>query len=591
MTLTSRARSSLRVTNLAGLADDRFGFGAELSSLGLNFAGLVSPGGLGCLITGSGAPVVLAPTLDPINGNTDGTGQPRQDYSSTVGGDANTVTGANLALVTLTVGGTSATILSQGANFVTFVMPAKTANAGYDIVVTNISGSATLAAAIEYLPAFATVISEALPEEGSFGAFVPNPSLQGVTAIVRPASPWVGTHAVQCSSTLTGSDVTGVQLNSAPFSVSGTNGIYTESVYTLGATTLANNPHQIKLHLTRVNNVEPGGTIDGPGTDYPGGGANSLNIMEDFDPLSLLSATGVGFGDGVFVRVLTWYFWDGAAGHMRKWVNGKKITLAAFVGSTALSASSNFSVAMGEDYCKTPTGPIAVILGRAGVWDGCPLQPTPIAPVVPAVKAFSSSATLTVATPSSVTTIAGAVPAGAYMRVGLRIGGGGIVTVTYNNGTTNTVLKPIGTQGIVSPGGNQCYVFAAKNVLGASAGVGTITVTNSDSNTIRGAYLIETGPNAIAPYDTGNVNPTQIGTSNTADCGSFTGSGINQFSGCFVMTDGDPGTITAPAGWTARSVDIRTAWFERIDLTATTVDCQPTFTNSVGWVCVGWCTQ
>jgi hypothetical protein len=539
----------------------------------------------------SGSGGVVAPSLDVINS----TSQPSQDTSSAAGGDPITITGNHLndASTTVTVGGTSASITAKSLNSLTFTAPAKTANAGYDIVVANSKGSATLTAALEYLPASTTIISEALPEEGSFGAFAANPSLQGVTAVVRPAAAWRGSHAVQCSSTVTGTDVTGVQLNSAPFSVSGTNGIYTDAVYTLPSATIANVTAQIKLHLTRVGNVEPGGYIFGPGTDYPGGGLTTLNTQIDFAPLSLLEATGIPFGDGVFVRITTWYFWDGTNGHMRLWVNGKKRPGSSFTGTTALSNSSGFSLALGMNYCKLPAGPIASILGRAWVGDGFPVQPAAIAPVTtPAAKAFSSSATLTVNTPTSVTTIASAVPAGAYMRVGLRIGGGGAVTVVYNNGTTNTALKPIGTSGIVSPGGNQAYVFAAKNVLAAGAGVGTITVTNADSNTIRGAYLIETGPDAVSPYDVGNVNPTQIGTGTTGDSGSFTGSGNNQFSAFFVMTDGDGSANGyAATGFTVVSADIRTAWAYRNDATPTTVRYQPSLSASVGWVVVGWATQ
>jgi hypothetical protein len=468
----------------------------------------------------------------------------------------------------------------------------KTANAGYDVVVTNAGGSATLSAALEYLQAAVTTIAITDGNNGSFGSFVPvQSSATNIVDIASAPTNWLGTHAIRC--TTPGSGTTNQASIQGPnVAVDATthpNGVFCEFILQFPQATLNAMSTQIKPHLMRNAGVTLSEYEFGFGSDF-GGVGNPLVIASDFDTGSTLTYRSTAFfGDLIQQRILVKY--SGNSG--RLWINGKyqsgaAITNASF-GSTSAAAALQFRCGVVFAGNGSPTAPLVGYIGLARMLDGCPVQPTNYAPVTPQAKAFVNSASLTFGTPS-VTTLGFAVALGATIRVGVRVSSGGTSgTPPVISDNLGNVYIALGQKEIASPGNRGITIYVATNKT--AVGVNGLTLTlSSATDTIRGTVIVSTGDDPISGYDQGHITQACIGTGTTADAGAMTGSGNNQFSWCFVATDAAASGYTS-TGWTVASADITTAMLWRIDATPTAVHCTPALGTSLGWACVGGTTQ
>ena len=532
---------------------------------------------------GQGGIVVLPPTLVSLN----------QDYSSTVGGDTIIGTGTNLGAATsFSIGGTTATATPIAATHASFVCPAKVANAGYDVTVTNAGGtSPALTASLEYLQAATQTMAYADGNNGSFSPFV----IQGGNPanIVNAPANWIGMHAMQFTTPIGISEECALQAPGVPVDATTyPNGVFNEFILQFPTATLTAMSTQIKPHLMR----NAGDTLSeyetGFGTDF-GGAGNPLTFASDFDTGTTLTYhSAVLFGDGIQVRVMVKY--SGNTG--RLWLNGKyqsgaAITNASF-GSTSSAAALLFRCGIVLAGNGNPSAPLVGYVGLARQLNGCPVQLANYAVVTPQTKGYvaSSGTTLSlVSGTTSVTTITPAIPAGATGVIGIREAGSSLVAWTDSSGN---VWLPVLNTLLGSPGGNNCTFWKADNMKAASAGTLVLTGTVGSGDTLRGTFAAFTGCDPISSFDVGNVSPVSpnVGTATTADGGALTSTGANPLFVYFVMTDGDGSANGyASTGFTIVGSDIRTAIAYKADSVQSTEHYQGSLSASVGYVCVGMC--
>ena len=301
-----------------------------------------------------------------------------RDIASAAGGCVITVTATAITgTPTVTVNGvTASTVTPIDGTHCSFVVPVVAGITGpAPTTVPVVVGGVSAPNQFQLAPALTTLLFSTGFESGNLLPFVTDNSANGTTTVVTNPV-YAGTHAVQCQQTpSSGPCAAQVEVHSPDaFSVAAlSKGLWTRGVLRMNNADLAAMNTQIKFHLCRGVSGSQGWTVWGVGSDFSGTHPTQLVIQDDGDTGNSFDVvTPFAFGDGIWIEVLEWDYWDAVAGKgtFYVWVNGlfQGSLTSTVVGSAATDYKPEMGMVFGGN--GSASGTCNVFLDNFSLADG-----------------------------------------------------------------------------------------------------------------------------------------------------------------------------------------------------------------------------